>query len=176
MKKIISLIISLMTLASYAQSQKNPELYIYEYKEVVDSVKADSIYAAYTATLKDRLAQAWAEPAKKIIAEIDQLMAYETSGEKIEVSSPLFRRLLICANNNKEVTEKELKGVAKGRMPRGFTEKVLKPVRKELQEKIDNYNPHMPLWDNVFKFHIDRYEIELQSNEMIVIRELQKEF
>lgn len=165
--KAISFFIAGLTLYTPAMAQEyaEPDLYIYEYQEVTDTLKADSIYNAYKATLKEKMKQAWAEPAVKMIAEIDQLMEYETSGGKIATSDPLFSRLLLCARDNKDVTEKELKTVSKGKVPKGFIDKVLKPARAHLQAKIDDYNPPMPSWDNIFKYHIDRYEITYYSND-----------
>ena len=151
-------------LSVWAQ-QEEPNLWIYEYKEVVDSVKADSLYDAYKATLKERMTKAWAEPVVKIISAIDALIEYENSGNKIEPSNNLFRQLLRLAQNNKAVTEKELKTIAKGKVPKSFTEKVLIPAKAQLQARIDAYNPNMPSWDNVFTYHNNRYEIEYTFSE-----------
>ena len=151
-------------LSLWAQHEE-PDLWIYEYKEVVDSVKADSLYDAYKVTLKERMTKAWAEPVVKIISAIDALMDYENSGSKIEPSNYLFRQLLRLAQNNKAVTEKELKTIAKGKVPKGFTDKVLIPAKAQLQARIDAYNPNMPSWDNVFTYHDNRYEIEYTFSE-----------
>jgi len=166
MKRLVFLFFAMiMACISFAQIQTENDLWVFESKEVVDSVKADSLYEAYKSTLKERMRNVWAEPIIKIITAIDALMEYENSGNKIELSNYLFRHLLRLAHNNKDVTEKELKIVSKGKVPKGFTDKVLAPAKAQLQAKIDAYNPNMPSWDNVFTYHLSRYEIEYTSSE-----------
>ncbi len=161
-----SVVLLLFLVANFSlwAQQEEPDLWIYEYKEVVDSVKADSLYEAYKATLKERMTKMWTEPVMNIMTAIDALMEYEKSGNKIEPSNYLLHHLFRFTKN-KEVTEKERKSIHKGKVPKGFTEKVLLPTKAQLQAKIDAYNPQMPSWDDVFKYHQNRYEIKYTSNE-----------
>ena len=155
------------SIAASAQSQKEPDLWIYEYKEVIDTAKADSIVAAYNAeynaTARIEALRAFAAPIEEEIAEIDKLMSYEESGKKLETElykNSTFLVLVRLAKGNSNVTEKEMKTVSKGKVPKGFTEKVLLPAKAECQARIDNFE-YSPVeyyrWGSVFKqYYFDR--------------------
>ncbi|MBP3763569.1 MAG: hypothetical protein J6I49_06810 [Bacteroidales bacterium] len=155
------------SVATSAQSQTEPDLWIYEYKEVIDTAKADSIVAAYNAeynaTARIEALRAFAAPIEEEIAEIDKLMSYEESGKKLETelykNSTFFVLVRLC-KGNPNVTDKELKTVNKGKVPKGFTEKVLLPAKSELQSRIDSFE-YTPVkyhsWGTVFKqYYYDR--------------------
>lgn len=77
-----------LSVAASAQNQMEPGLWIYEYKEVIDTAKADSIVAAYNAeynaAARAEALRAFAAPIEDEIAEIDKLIAHEESGKKLE--------------------------------------------------------------------------------------------
>ncbi len=151
------------SIAASAQNQTEPDLWIYEYKEVIDTAKADSIVAAYNAeynaTARAEALRTFAAP----IAEIDMLIAYEENGKKLETElyhNSTFLVLIRLCNNNPNVTEKEMKTVNKGKVPKGFTDKVLLPAKAELQSKIESFE-YTPVkyysWGTVFKqYYYDR--------------------
>lgn len=135
-----------LSVAASAQNQTEPDLWIYEYKEVIDTAKADSIVAAYNAeynaAARAEALRAFAAPIEDEIAEIDKLIAHEESGKKLETEqyhNSTFLELIRLCNNNPNVTEKEMKTVNKGKVPKGFTNKVLLPAKAELQSRIDYF-------------------------------------
>ena len=156
-----------LSVAASAQNQMEPGLWIYEYKEVIDTAKADSIVAAYNAeyntAARAEALWAFAAPIEDEIAEIDKLIAHEESGKKFETElyhNSKFLELIRLCHNNPNVTEKEMKTVNKGKVPKGFTNKVLLPAKAELQSRID-YFEYKPVkyhsWGTVFKqYYYDR--------------------
>lgn len=156
-----------LSVAASAQNQMEPGLWIYEYKEVIDTAKADSIVAAYNAeyntAARAEALRAFAAPIEDEIAEIDKLIAHEESGKKFETElyhNSKFLELIRLCHNNPNVTEKEMKTVNKGKVPKGFTNKVLLPAKAELQSRID-YFEYKPVkyhsWGTVFKqYYYDR--------------------
>ena len=170
MKKAIYTLGLMLTLsfAASAQNQTEPDLWIYEYKEVIDTAKADSIVAAYNAeyntTARVEALRTFAAPIEEEIAEIEKLIAYEESGKKIDVENTTERHtyimLIKLAESNPNVTEKERELVGKRKVPKGFTEKVLLPAKAERQARIDNFE-YTPVeyykWGSVFKqYYFDR--------------------
>ena len=170
-----------LSVAASAQNQMEPGLWIYEYKEVIDTAKADSIVAAYNAeynaAARAEALRAFAAPIEDEIAEIDKLIAHEESGKKFETElyhNSTFLVLIRLCHNNPNVTEKEMKTVNKGKVPKGFTNKVLLPAKAELQSRID-YFEYKPVkyhsWGTVFKqYYYDReagkeQPSKLSSNE-----------
>lgn len=170
-----------LSVAASAQNQMEPGLWIYEYKEVIDTAKADSIVAAYNAeyntAARAEALWAFAAPIEDEIAEIDKLIAHEESGKKFETElyhNSTFLELIRLCHNNPNVTEKEMKTVNKGKVPKGFTNKVLLPAKAELQSRIDNFE-YTPVkyhsWGTVFKqYYYDReagkeQPSKLSSNE-----------
>jgi len=91
------------------------------------------------------------------------LIAHEESGKKLETElyhNSTFLELIRLCHNNPNVTEKEMKTVNKGKVPKGFTNKVLLPAKAELQSRID-YFEYKPVkyhsWGTVFKqYYYDR--------------------
>ena len=155
------------SIAASAQNDMEPDLWIYEYKEVIDTAKADSIVAAYNAeynaTARAEALRTFAAPIEEEISEIDMLIAYEENGKKLETEryhNSTFIVLIRLCNNNPNVTEKEMKTVNKGKVPKGFTDKVLLPAKAELQSKIENFE-YTPVryhsWGTIFKqYYYDR--------------------
>lgn len=152
--------------AASAQTHTEPDLWIYEYKEVIDTAKADSIVAVYNAeynaTAKVEALRTFAAPIEEEIAEIDKLIALEESGKRIDVDNnrSTYFTLVRFANSNPNVSEKEMKTVTKGKVPKGFTEKVLLPAKAELLSRIDNFEYTLVKyhsWGTVFKqYYYDR--------------------
>ena len=165
--KVLTLSFCMVFCASVlAQNANSPDLYIYEYKNVIDTAKADSIVAAYNAAYnenaKAEARRAYAAPLEAEIADIDRLIEFEASGKKMEVGyqNSAWVKLAQLANRNSNVTEKEKKTIGKGKVPAGFTDKVLLPAKAELQSKLEKftYTPtNHYTWNNVFKqYYYDR--------------------
>lgn len=122
---------------------------------VVDSAKADSIYNAYLAELRTKLIEAAARPYLNEIAIIDKLMDYEQSGAKI-AEDDVWHYLVRLSKERRQ--DKDEKTISKRKVPKGFTNDVLRPRKKKLQAHIDGYDPWLPSWDQVFNEHMRKYE------------------
>ncbi|MBQ7664744.1 MAG: hypothetical protein IJS43_05935 [Bacteroidaceae bacterium] len=154
-KTFVLLTVSLLALSLFAQNQPEPDLYICEYKEVIDTLLADSILKAYHAELHVKLTEATTRPWLDEIAIIDKLIEYETSGEKI-VEDNVWQYLMRKSKERRQ--DKDEKTISKRKMPKGFTGDVLLSRKNHLQSLIDAYNPKMPSWNDVFYDHKQRYE------------------
>ena len=154
-KTFVLLMVSLIELSLFAQNQTEPELYICEYEEVIDTLRADSILKAYHAELASKLTEAKTRPWVDEIAIIDKLIEYEMSGAKI-IEDNVWQYL---ARNSKERRQdKDEKTISKRKVPKGFTDDVLLPRKNHLQSLIDGYNPKMPSWNDIFYDHKQQYE------------------
>ena len=154
-KSFVLLTVSLIALSVFAQNQTEPELYICEYKEVTDTLRADSILKAYHAELHVKLTEATTRPWLDEITIIDKLIEYETSGAKI-IEDNVWKYLM--RNSKERRQDKDEKTIGKRKVPKGFTVDVLLPRKNNLQSLIDGYNPKMPSWYQVFDEHLSRYD------------------
>lgn len=145
-----TILIAAATFATFTVSAQTEELWLdkYETKQVIDTVAADSIEAAknaaYNAERRDREYQRYAGRYLAEIALIDQLIAAEESGRTLEPTSSENRTLyskLREYDNREGVTKKDLKTMNNYKVPKGYSERVLIPVKAIWQEKIDQFVP-----------------------------------
>ena len=138
------------TIATFSVSAQTEELWLdkYETKSVIDTIAADSMdaamNAAYNAEQREYHFQAYAGRYLAEIALIDQLIAAEENEQSLEPISSENRKLyakLREFDNKEGVTKKDLKTMQKYKVPKGFSEKILKPAQAALQEKIDQFEP-----------------------------------
>ena len=129
-KSFAFLTVALITLTSFAQTPTEPDLYIYEYKDVIDTLRADSMLKAYHAELHVKLTEATTKPWVEEIAIIDKLIDYETSGTKI-VEDNVWQYLIRKSKERRQ--DKDEKTIGKRKVPKGFTSDVLLPRKSHLQ-------------------------------------------
>lgn len=153
-----------MTFATCTVSAQNEDLWIdyYESVSVIDTVRADSIEAVknanYNAKQKDRAFNDYAKKYLDRIVIIDKLIEAEknelvlmeskripgsfatTMVPTSEENGKLYSNLCLFKDDEK-TTKADLKAIDKGKVPKGFTERVLLPTKVSIQEMIDKFVP-----------------------------------
>lgn len=145
-----AMLLAAATMATFSVSAQTEELWLdkYETQYVIDTVAADSMdvakNATYNAKLRDKCFQQYAGRYLEEIALLDQLIAAEENEQSLDPISTENRKLYAELGKfayREGVTKKDLKTIQKYKVPKGFSEKLLKPAKSTLQEKIDQFEP-----------------------------------
>lgn len=165
MKKTMLLVLA--TVATFSVSAQNEELWLdkYEVQSVIDTAAADSLdvvaNARYNARKKDDAYQRFRSDKKSLFDKIDiinklieaeknELVLAEskwipgTFASYMEPTSYENRELYsnLCLFKDDENTKKsDVKSIKKGKVPKGFTERVLLPAKAKIEEQIGEFVP-----------------------------------
>lgn len=133
------------TIAAVPLSAQNDDLWVYETKQVIDTLKADSLCAAknveYNAKQQEQDFKIYKGRIDAEIELIDQLMVAEREKITIVDKFKLREKLNELCVGNENVTKKDMKAIQNFKVPKGFTEKVLQPAKDSLLAQIDKFVP-----------------------------------